>query len=905
MIQIDFDYKQNIIGIQAKIEDKFQEVINKYIEKSLLNPSSIYFISNGTQINPSKSVESQMSDMNKLYKNMKVLVHEIEEDKLNNSIEVKSKDIICPLCQKPCLIKMDNFKFTLFDCPNQHYYEDIKIKDFPETQKIDASKIICDKCKLKNKGDSPNGNFFKCLTCKKNLCLLCKPGHEINHKIINYDEINYICQTHNENFIKYCTRCNKNICFSCDEEHNEHETIFLGDFKPIIEEAKYQIIALKKEIELFNTKIKRIINQLNELMNSINSFYEVNENILNIYDKQNRNYQVLQNIKEINKNNEIFKALNNINKITDDSDQLFNILKLYNNIKEDLAIGIDLGSSKNCIAVYQNDKIEIIPSEYGQKSSPSYIAFTDTKKIFGETAKSYQNPINIIYNMKRLLGLNMNLEQVTEWKKFWPFQLIGDKESGKVKVQITYKNQTKSFYMEELLAMELLQIKRRASKYFGKEVKKAVISVPNCFNSIQRKIIKDASSISGLNVKCTISESVLPSFKYVLDNINLNDEKNILIFDLGACFLNVSIIQVDSGLIEVKAINGAFNLGGEDFTNKLIDYCAKEFEKKTKLNIMKNPKAFRRLRNQCENAKISLTEAKQASIDIYEIMNGEDLFIQISRDKFDELCNELFKKCIQVIDPLINDSGLKKEQIDEILLVGGSSRTPKIQSMLVQYFNGKKPNKSLNPDESVASGAAIQAAITTNIKSKKLERLILLDVIPFSIGIECEAQSYKVLIPRNSTMPCTKKIVYDTYKDNQSSALIKIYEGDNYVSAYNILIEKVDFDGLPRGKKGSVHLEITLKLDPRFNINLIISEKTTKKETNILLEYESYRLKKDYINKLKAEYEKEYELIQDIDFMNYKLGGMIKNIKDISNASYDEINSKKDEIINIIEKLGP
>ena len=478
---------------------------------------------------------------------------------------------------------------------------------------------------------------------------------------------------------------------------------------------------MRKEIELFNAKIKGIINQLTELMESINSFYEVNEQILNIYEKQKRNYQILQNIKEINKNNEIFQALNKINKITDDSDQLFNILNLYKNIKKNLAIGIDLGSSKNCIAVYQNDKIEIIPSEIGKNSSPSYIAFTDTKKIFGEPAKSIPSPNNIIYNMKRLLGLNMNLEQVTEWKKFCPFQLIGDKESGKVKVQITYKNQTKSFYIEELLAMELLQIKKRASKYLGKEVKDAVISVPNCFNSSQRKIIKDAASISGLKVKYTISESILPIFEYALNDKDCEDEKNILIFDLGACFLNVSIITVDNGIIEVKSINGAFNLGGEYFTNRLIDYCAKEFEKKTKLNIMKNPKAFRRLRNQCENAKISLTVAKQASIDIYEIMNGEDFFIQISRDKFEELCNDLFKQCIQVIDPLINDSRLKKEQIHEIILIGGSSRIPKIQSMLEQYFNGKKLNKSMNPDESVASGAAIQAASVSNVRSEKIE----------------------------------------------------------------------------------------------------------------------------------------------------------------------------------------
>ena len=685
MIQIEFNCNQDIVVIQANLADKFQDVINRYIQKSLLDPTSLYFMANGKQINPEQTVESQINDLNKQSKSCKVLVIlKEEEDNPKKEAKVKSNDIICPYCYEPCRIKIEHFKLTLFDCVNKHTTKDIKLKDFPENQKINVSNVLCDKCKLKNFGDSPNNEFFICLTCKIYLCLLCKPKHEVNHKIINYKEKNYICQTHNEHFIKYCKECNKNICFSCDEEHKKHPTLFLGELKPNMEETKNKIVIINKEIDSFNNKIKGIIEQLNELMGFINTYKEICSNIVNIYEKQNRNYQILQNIKEIGLDNEIFKAINKINQITDVKDQLRNIFDLYEKLNESLeapTIGIDLGTANNYIAVFQNGKPEIIPDSIGQRSSPSYVAFTDTKILFGESAKNSRNPANTIYNIKRLIGLNFNSEQVKQWKKFWPFELIEDKETGRPKILVDYKNEKKTFFLEEILAIEFQKIKERASKYLGKEVKNAIVSVPNCFNTMQRQLVKDAASISGLNVQRAVGEPILASLEDIYISNN-EDERNVIIFDLGAGFLNVALMVLEGGIFEVRAVNGLSVVGGEDFTNRLIDYCMKEFEKKTSLNIIKNLKAFRRLRNQCEKAKISLSSAKQVTIDLESIMEGEDLYIQINRDKFEELCEDLFQKCIRVVDNLLLDGRINKEKIDEIFLIGGSSRIPKIQSML-------------------------------------------------------------------------------------------------------------------------------------------------------------------------------------------------------------------------------
>ena len=446
MILIDFEINQEHTLIEAELNEQFQDVINRYSQKTLLNPSSLYFITNGKPINPQQTVESHMSAINKQNRNLKVLVYLQEEENTNKAVKVQSKEIICPKCFEPCRIKTENFKLTLYGCVNNHITEDIKIKDFAETQKINISNIICDKCKLKNKGDSYNNEFFRCLTCKKNLCLLCRPQHETNHIIINYDKKNYICQTHNQNLIKYCTNCKKNICHLCNGEHEGHRIISFEDLKLNVEEAKKQLKEIKKEIDIFNNKIKIIIEQLNELTGFINMYYEFNNNILNNNQLQNYNYHILQNINDININNDLIENLNKINHINNIKDQIYNIFDLYKNITESLkapAIGIDLGASNYCVAVYQNDEIKIIEGDNGERFSPSYIAFTETKKLYGEAAKKSRNPLNTLYNIKRLIGHNFDSNDIKNWKENWPFDIIKDPESNRPKLQINYQGQKK------------------------------------------------------------------------------------------------------------------------------------------------------------------------------------------------------------------------------------------------------------------------------------------------------------------------------------------------------------------------------------------------------------------------------------------------------------------------------
>ena len=336
MVEVEFDYNQQILVLQAKFEDVFQDIINKYLLKSLLNPNYTYFIANGKQINPQETVGNQMNEMNKSIKKIKVLVQIIEEENTNVQVTVQSKNIICPKCQEPCRISIDNYQIKLFECINKHSINS-KIKDFPNTQKINISKIICEKCRIKNKGNCPNNEFYKCLNCDKNLCLLCKPNHDSNHNIIKYDQKYYICKNHNESYIKYCKDCNKNICYSCDDDHMEHHTIYLGDIKPNINDTKSKLSNIKKEIDIFINKIREIIKQLNDLIDNINIYYEIYNNILNNYSKQNRNYQILQNIKDFNINNEIINEIKNINKMNNIKDEFNNIINIYNNINKNVA----------------------------------------------------------------------------------------------------------------------------------------------------------------------------------------------------------------------------------------------------------------------------------------------------------------------------------------------------------------------------------------------------------------------------------------------------------------------------------------------------------------------------------------------------------------------------------------
>ena len=389
MMKIEFDYNQQVTIIQAQSTDTFQDIINKYLQKCSLNPTSAYFLANGKQIIPQQTVESQMNEIEKKNKILKVLVQLIEEGNTKVPIIVKSKEIICPRCYEPCRIKFENYKITLYGCINNHSVNNIKIKHFNNTQKINISNIVCGQCNMKNKGNSLNNEFFKCLKCNTNLCLLCKSNHDMNHNIIRYDQKNYICQKHNENYIKYCSECNLNICYSCDEEHEGHKTIFLGDIKPNIIETNNQLLEMKKIIDDFNNKIKAIIVKLNELVDDVNILYEINNTILNNYEKQNRNYQILQNVKGISTNNGIFEELKKLNKITDitNKDCLSNIINFYNNINSDILILENKAFLETEIEESNDNNKEEIKS-----NKPIHINNLSSKK---------RNEMNIIYKIKK------------------------------------------------------------------------------------------------------------------------------------------------------------------------------------------------------------------------------------------------------------------------------------------------------------------------------------------------------------------------------------------------------------------------------------------------------------------------------------------------------------------------
>ena len=530
-------------------------------------------------------------------------------------------------------------------------------------------------------------------------------------------------------------------------------------------------------------------------------------------------------------------------------------LNINTNIFYMSCIGIDLGTTYSCVAVLKDNKVEIIANDQGQRTTPSYVSFTSDERLIGDSAKnmSTRNPENTIYDSKRLIGRNFSDSSVQQDIKHWPFKIVSGAKD-KPTIQVEYKGETKDFSAEEIGSMILSHMKTVAEAYLGHDVTKAVITVPAYFNDAQRQATKDAGAIAGLEVLRIINEPTAAAIAYGLNKNN--NEQNVLIFDLGGGTFDVSLLSIDDGIFEVKATAGDTHLGGEDFDHIILQICIKEFEKKTKTKLKENNRALRRLKTACERAKRTLSSSTSAMIEVDSLNDGHDFVFNLTRAKFESECEFLFRKVISPVEKVLKDASLSKGSVDEIVLVGGSTRIPKVQKMLSDYFNGKQLNKSINPDEAVAYGAAVQASILSGDNSNLTQDLLLLDVTPLSLGIETAGEVMTTLIKRNTTIPTKKTQTFSTYADNQPAVTINVYEGERTFVKDNNKLGTFDLKGIPPMPRGTPQIEITYDLDANGILNVEAVEKSTNKINNITITNDSSRLSKEDIEKMVADAEK-------------------------------------------------
>ena len=488
-------------------------------------------------------------------------------------------------------------------------------------------------------------------------------------------------------------------------------------------------------------------------------------------------------------------------------------------------LGIDLGTTYSCVGIYRNGKVDIIPTETGGRITPSVVAFTKNERLVGDSAKGQinKNFKNTVYDAKRLIGRTFDDPEVQKDIKLWPFKVIrGD--NNKPKIEVEYKGKTESLYPEEISACILAKLKQNAKDYLGREVNDAIITCPAYFDDLQRKATQMAGKIAGLNVLRIINEPTAAAIAYGLQKEN-QGEKNVLIFDLGGGTFDVTILSIDNNLLEVRSTCGDTHLGGEDFDNRLLQHCINEFKEQTNIDISNNQKALRRLKILCEKAKINLSSMQETQIDVDALAEGEDFNITITRPEFEDLCKERFNKTLEIVDQALKDANLGKDRIDDVILVGGSTRIPKIQQIVKDYF-GKEPNKTLHPDEAVAIGAAIQGAIANNVEDEGLERLVLLDVTPLSLGLELNNGEMDVLIEKNTTIPCEKDAKYRTVRDNQQTIKVKVYQGERKLAKGNKFLGECLISNIPPKPKGSVIITVNFSLDINGSLNVTAIEQS-------------------------------------------------------------------------------